>query len=51
MAILMGDASERNRDVPREVGAAEVEQAYDFDIVVDGRNAALYEKKKSGQCA
>jgi protocatechuate 3,4-dioxygenase beta subunit len=43
MAILMGDAFERNLGVPREVGAADVEQAYDFDIVVGGRNATFFE--------
>ena len=43
MAILMGDAFERNLGVPREVGAADVELAYDFDIVVGGRNATFFE--------
>jgi len=43
MAILMGDAFERNIGVPREVGAADVEQAFDFDIVVGGRNATFFE--------
>ena len=43
MAILMGDAFERNLGIPREVGAADVEQAYDFDIVVGGRNATFFE--------
>lgn len=43
MAVLMGDAFERNLGVPREVGAADVEQAYDFDIVVGGRNATFFE--------
>lgn len=43
MAILMGDAFERNLGIPREVGEADVEQAYDFDIVVGGRNATLFE--------
>ncbi|KEJ88722.1 hypothetical protein [Sulfitobacter donghicola] len=43
MAILMGDSFERNIGRPRDVGAADVEEAYDFDIVIGGRNATYFE--------
>ena len=43
MAILMGDAFERNIGVPCDIGDADVEQAFDFDIVVGGRNATFFE--------
>lgn len=43
MAILMGDAFERNLGKPRGVGEADVEQAFDFDIVIGGRNATFFE--------
>ncbi|MFY0617647.1 hypothetical protein [Shimia sp.] len=43
MGILMGDAFERNLGKPRETGTADVEEAYDFDIVVGGRNATFFE--------
>jgi protocatechuate 3,4-dioxygenase beta subunit len=43
MAILMGDAFERNLGKRRETGSAEVDEAYDFDIVVGGRNATFFE--------
>ena len=43
MAILMGDAFSRNVGKPRDVGGADVEKAYDFDIVVGGRNATFFE--------
>lgn len=43
MAILMGDAFERNIGKPRDAGPADVAEAYDFDIVVGGRNATYFE--------
>ena len=43
MAILMGDAFERNIGKPRNAGSADVDEAYDFDIVVGGRNATFFE--------
>jgi protocatechuate 3,4-dioxygenase beta subunit len=43
MAILMGDAFERNIGKPRETGASDVQEAYDFDIVIGGRNATFFE--------
>lgn len=43
MAILMGDAFARNIGKPRAVGTADVDEAFDFDIVVGGRNATFFE--------
>lgn len=43
MAILMGDDFSRNIAVPRKAGSVDVEEAYDFDIVVGGRNASYFE--------
>lgn len=43
MAILMGDGFERNIGKPRGIGDADVDEAYDFDIVVGGRNATFFE--------
>ena len=43
MAILMGDAFVRNIANPRDIGGADVDEAYDFDIVVGGRNATYFE--------
>jgi protocatechuate 3,4-dioxygenase beta subunit len=43
MAILMGDDFERNIGTPRDVGSADVDEAYDFDIVIGGRNATFFE--------
>lgn len=43
MAILMGDTFERNLGQARDVGDADVDEAYDFDIVVGGRNATFFE--------
>lgn len=43
MAILMGDAFARNIGKPRDIGGADVDEAYDFDIVVGGRNATFFE--------
>jgi protocatechuate 3,4-dioxygenase, beta subunit len=43
MAILMGDAFERNIGRPRDPQTADVKEAYDFDIVVGGRNATFFE--------
>ena len=43
MAILMGDAFGRNIGKPRDSGDTDVDLAYDFDIVVGGRNATFFE--------
>jgi protocatechuate 3,4-dioxygenase, beta subunit len=43
MAILMGDAFARNIGKPRDPQTADVKEAYDFDIVVGGRNATFFE--------
>ncbi len=43
MAILMGDTFGRNIGNPRDVNGAGVDEAYDFDIVVGGRNATFFE--------
>jgi protocatechuate 3,4-dioxygenase beta subunit len=43
MAILMGDGFERNIGKPRDTGTADVEEAYDFDIVIGGRNGTFFE--------
>lgn len=43
MAILMGDAFERNIGKPRDAGGADVDEAFDFDIVIGGRNATFFE--------
>jgi protocatechuate 3,4-dioxygenase, beta subunit len=43
MAILMGDAFGRNIGKPRDSGDTDVDLAYDFDIVVGGRNATYFE--------
>ena len=43
MAILMGDAFERNIGRLRDPQTAGVEEAYDFDIVVGGKNATFFE--------
>ena len=43
MAILMGDAFERNIGRPHVPQMADVKEAYDFDIVVGGRNATFFE--------
>jgi len=43
MAILMGDAFARNIGKSRDVGGADVTEAYDFDIVIGGRNATFFE--------
>lgn len=43
MAILMGDAFVRNIGQPRDTGGVDVEEAFDFDIVVGGRNATFFE--------
>lgn len=44
MAILMGDAFERNIGKPRDADGADVQEAYDFDITVGGRNATFFEE-------
>lgn len=43
MAILMGDAFERNIGKPYEVANQDVEQGFTFDIVVGGKNASYFE--------
>ncbi|RPE66515.1 protocatechuate 3,4-dioxygenase beta subunit [Pacificibacter maritimus] len=43
MAILMGGAFERNIGKPRDVAGADVDEAFDFDIVMGGRNATFFE--------
>lgn len=43
MAILMGDAFTRNIGKSRDTKGADVAEAYDFDIVVGGRNATFFE--------
>ena len=43
MAILMGDAFERNIGIPRDVQGANVDEGYDFNIVVGGPNATFFE--------
>lgn len=43
MAILMGEAFERNVGKPYETPGIDVEQGYGFDIVVGGRNATFFE--------
>ena len=43
MAILMGDAFERNIGQPYETPDSDVELGYRFDIVVGGRNATFFE--------
>ena len=43
MAILMGDAFERNIGKPYDVSGQEVEQGFTFDIVVGGKNATFFE--------
>lgn len=43
MAILMGEAFSRNIGRPRDETVPDVEEAYDFDIVVGGRNATFFE--------
>ena len=43
MAILMGDDFARNIGVPRSTAPADVDEAYDFDITIGGRNATFFE--------
>ncbi len=43
MAILMGDAFERNIGQIYETGSGDVDHGYRFDIVVGGRNATYFE--------
>jgi protocatechuate 3,4-dioxygenase beta subunit len=43
MAILMGDAFERNIGKPYDVSDIDVEQGFNFDIVVGGKNATYFE--------
>ena len=43
MAILMGDAFERNIGRPRDPQTADVKEGYDCDIVVCGKNATFFE--------
>lgn len=44
MAILMGDAFERNIGKPYETPDSDVEKGFRFDIVVGGRNATFFEQ-------
>lgn len=43
MAILMGDAFERNLGQPYDVTGIDVTEGYRFDVVVGGRNATFFE--------
>ena len=43
MAILMGNGFSRNIGTPRDTGEADVDQAFDFDITIGGRNATFFE--------
>jgi protocatechuate 3,4-dioxygenase beta subunit len=43
MAILMGDAFERNIGTLRDTDGTDVDEAYDFNIAVGGRNATFFE--------
>ncbi|MBY5918406.1 hypothetical protein HFO77_28855 [Rhizobium leguminosarum] len=43
MAILMGDAFERNIGKPYDTHGIDVEKGFRFDIVIGGRNATLFE--------
>jgi protocatechuate 3,4-dioxygenase beta subunit len=43
MAILMGDAFERNLGQPYDVTGIDVAEGYRFDVVVGGRNATFFE--------
>ncbi len=43
MAILMGDAFERNIGKPYDIDGTDVDEGYRFDIVVGGRNATFFE--------
>lgn len=43
MAILMGDAFERNIGKPYETPDQDVDQGFRFDIIVGGRNAVFFE--------
>ena len=43
MALLMGDSFDRNLGRPYETKIPELDQGYDFDIVVGGKNATFFE--------
>lgn len=43
MAVLMGDAFERNLGIPYETPHIDVDQGFAFDITVGGRNATYFE--------
>ncbi|MGR3462182.1 MAG: hypothetical protein ACU0AX_09855 [Roseovarius sp.] len=43
MAVLMGDAFERNIGKPYETLDIDVHQGFRFDIVAGGRNATFFE--------
>lgn len=43
MAVLMGDAFERNIGKPYETPEQDVEQGYNFDVVIGGKNATFFE--------
>ena len=43
MALLMGDSFDRNLGRPYETKIPELDQGYNFDIVVGGKNATFFE--------
>mgnify|MGYP005990930805 FL=1 len=43
MAILMGDAFERNIGRPYDVAGKDVDQGFGFDVTVGGKNATFFE--------
>ena len=43
MALLMGDSFDRNLGKPYKTKIPEVDRGYDFDIVVGGKNANIFE--------
>lgn len=43
MAILMGDAFERNIGEPYDASDHDIDQGFNFDIVVGGKNATFFE--------
>lgn len=43
MAIMMGEAFERNIGRVHDPQTADVKEGYDFDIVVGGKNATFFE--------
>ena len=43
MVLLMGDSFDQNLGRPRETKDPEVDQSFNFDIVVGGKNATFFE--------